>query len=149
MPEAQGSRSPQLVLAFDFGLKRIGVARGDTVSRTAAPLHAIAAGPAPPWQVIDSLMRDWQPAFVVVGLPYNVDGSASGMTDAARGFAREIAQRYVLPVKLVDERYSSLEAEARLKSGRESGLRRRRVAKADIDAVAACVILDRWFTEET
>src|SRR5271154_2214925 len=103
MPEASGSRSPQLVLAFDFGHKRIGVARGDT---------------------------------------------ASGMTDAARGFAREIAQRYVLPVKLVDERYSSLEAEARLKSARESGLRRRRVAKADVDAAAACVILERWFNEE-
>jgi len=149
MPEAQASRAPQLVLAFDFGHKRIGVACGDTVSRTAAPLKAIAAGSAPQWKAIDSLMRDWQPSLVVVGLPHNIDDSTSTMTNAARSFARDISQRYALPVKLVDERYSSLEATARLKSARQSGARTRRVAKADVDAAAACVILDRWFTEET
>jgi putative Holliday junction resolvase len=70
------------------------------------------------------------------------------MTLDARGFAAEVARRYALPVALVDERYSSREAEARLKSARESGLRRRRVGKADVDAAAACVILERWFTED-
>ena len=95
------------------------------------------------------MLRDWQPDMAVVGLPYNVDGSDSDMTVAARGFAAELARRYSLEVALVDERYSSLEAEARLKSARESGLRRRRVAKSDVDAAAACVILERWFTEKT
>jgi putative Holliday junction resolvase len=71
------------------------------------------------------------------------------MTQAARQFAAELEGRSRLPVILVDERYSSREAEARLKSARASGLRRRRVAKADVDAAAACVILERWFTEET
>jgi putative Holliday junction resolvase len=71
------------------------------------------------------------------------------MTSAARGFAAELARRYTMEVALVDERYSSLEAESRLKSARESGLRRRRVAKADVDAAAACVILERWFSEKT
>jgi putative Holliday junction resolvase len=99
--------------------------------------------------VIDGLLREWQPALAVVGLPYNVDGSDSAMTGAARGFATELTRRYRLPIVLVDERYSSREAEARLKSARESGLRRRRVAKADVDAAAACVILERWFTEVT
>jgi putative Holliday junction resolvase len=103
----------------------------------------------PRWEVIDSLMRDWQPALVVVGLPYNVDGSDSGMTKDARSFAIELERRYLKQVALVDERYSSREAEARLKSARESGLRRRRVVKADVDAAAACVILERWFTEDT
>jgi putative Holliday junction resolvase len=93
------------------------------------------------------MMRDWQPNMAVVGLPYNVDGSDSEMTVAARGFAAELARRFSLEVVLVDERYSSLEAESRLKSARESGLRRGRVAKSDIDAAAACVILERWFTE--
>jgi putative Holliday junction resolvase len=149
MPEAGGG-APKLVLAFDFGRKRIGAACGDTVSRTAAPLQAVPAGPGGPrWEAIDSLMRDWQPAVVVVGLPYNVDDSESGMTGAARGFAAEIAKRYAVQVALIDERYSSLEAESRLQSARESGLRRRRVAKADVDAAAACVILERWFTEKT
>lgn len=147
MPE---SSRPKIVLAFDFGLRRIGVACGDTLSRGASALQAIPVRAGDPhWEAISALMRDWQPTVAVVGLPYNVDGSDSGMTLAARAFAAELAARYGLEVVLVDERYSSLEAEARLKSARESGLRRRRVAKSDIDAAAACVILERWFTEKT
>ena len=146
----RGSATPRVVLAFDFGHRRIGVACGDTVSRTAAPLAAVPVTTGGPrWEILDSLMRDWQPALAVVGLPYNVDGSDSGMTGAARGFAAELEKRYLKQVVLVDERYSSREAEARLKAQRESGLRRRRVAKADIDAASACVILERWFSEET
>jgi putative Holliday junction resolvase len=147
--EKPSSGTPRIVLAFDFGRRRIGVARGDTVSRAAAPLDAVPAGArGPHWEDIDSLLRDWEPALVVVGLPYNVDDSEGGMAGAARGFAAELERRYRLQVVLVDERYSSQEAEARLKSARESGLRRRRVAKTDVDAAAACVILTRWFAGE-
>ena len=146
MPE---SSRPKIVLAFDFGLRRIGVASGDTVSRNTSALQTIPAGPkGPRWELIDSLMRDWQPDMAVVGLPYNVDDSDSNLTGAARGFAAELTRRYALEVAMVDERYSSLEAEARLQTARESGLRRRRVAKSDVDAAAACVILERWFSEE-
>src|SRR5271165_2191402 len=121
------SVAPTVVLAFDFGQRRIGVACGDTVSRTAAPLGAVASGAAGPrWEFIDSLMRDWQPTLVVVGLPYNLDDSESAVTGAARGFAGELAKRYALPVELIDERYSSLEAGTRLRSTRELGLRKRR-----------------------
>ena len=149
-PKGPTSGAPRVVLAFDFGLRRIGVACGDTVSRTAAPLDAVPVGVGGPrWEVIEALLREWQPALIVVGLPYNVDGSDSVMTQAAREFANDAARRYGLHIALVDERYSSREAEARLKSARASGLRRRRVAKADVDAAAACVILERWFTEET
>ena len=141
---------PRIVLAFDFGHRRIGVACGDTVSRTAAPQGAVPVGPGGPrWEAIAALVREWQPALAVVGLPYNVDGSDSAMTGAAREFAAEFARRFLLQAILVDERYSSREAAAALKSARESGLRRRRVVKADVDAAAACVILERWFTEET
>ena len=144
------SGAPRIVLAFDFGRRRIGVACGDTVSRTAAPLAAVPAGAAGPrWEVVEALLREWQPALAVVGLPYNVDGSDSAMSCAAREFAAELAGRFMLPVVLVDERYSSREAEGRLKAARESGLRRRRVEKADVDAAAACIILERWFTEHS
>jgi putative Holliday junction resolvase len=147
MPE---SGRPKVVLAFDFGRRRIGVACGDTVSRSASALQAVPADAAGPrWEVIASLIHEWQPDVAVVGLPYNVDGSDSEQTTAARGFAAELARRYALEVAMVDERYSSLEAEARLKSARASGLRRRRVAKSDVDAAAACVILERWFSEKT
>jgi putative Holliday junction resolvase len=139
------SKGPEVVLAFDLGRRRIGVACGDTVSRSASPLGAVAAGPGGPrWEAIESLLREWQPALLVVGLPYNADGSESGAAGDARDFARELTRRYTLPVELVDERYSSLEAGARLKGARASGLRKRRVAKNDVDAAAACIILERW-----
>lgn len=144
------SGAPRIVLAFDFGRRRIGVACGDTVSRTAAPLAAVPAGAAGPrWEAIETLLREWQPALAVVGLPYNVDDSDSAMTLAAREFAAELGRRFMLQIVLVDERYSSREAEGRLKAARESGLRRRRVVKADVDAAAACIILERWFMEHS
>jgi len=151
MPEAPlGSQPPRLVLAFDFGRRRIGVACGDTLSRSASPLKAVMAGPkGPHWQTIDALMGEWRPALAVVGLPYNVDDSESAMTSEARAFAAALKDRYRLPIALVDERYSSLEAEANLRATRQAGLRKRRVAKNDIDAAAACVILERWFTQDT
>ncbi len=126
------------------------MACGDTVSRCASPLQAVPAGKhGPRWELVDKLMRDWQPDLGVVGLPYNVDDSDSNMTGAARSFAAELKRRFSLEVAMVDERYSSREAEARLKSARESGQRRRRVNTGDVDAEAACVILERWFTEKT
>lgn len=147
MPE---SSRPKIVMAFDYGLRRIGVACGDTVSRNASALKTVPAGPlGPRWELIASMMHDWQPNMAVVGLPYNVDGSDNDMSSAARSFAAELARRFGVEVVMVDERYSSLEAEARLQTARESGLRRRRVAKSDVDAAAACVILERWFTEKT
>jgi putative Holliday junction resolvase len=153
-PREGGLASPgaarQLILAFDFGRRRIGVACGDTVSRAPSPLGAVATGPAgPQWSVIDGMMRDWRPAALVVGLPYNADGSESAAAAAARRFAAELIRRYALPVDLVDERYSSLEAEERLKRARASGMRKRRVTKEAVDAAAACVILERWLSEKT
>jgi putative holliday junction resolvase len=136
---------PDVLLAFDYGRRRIGVACGDSVSRTASPLGGVLVGSAgPQWHTIDALMRDWQPTMLVVGLPYNADGSEGAAAGDARGFAGELARRYERRVELIDERYSSLEAESRLKGARESGIRKRRVAKIDVDAAAACIILERW-----
>ena len=136
-------------MAFDLGLRRIGVACGETLMRTARPLGVVDAVRADRWDVIAKMLREWRPEFAVVGLPYNVDGTESSMTAAARDFARQLTARYGLGVDLVDERYSSLEAEARLREARASGLKRKRVVKGDVDATAACVILERWFTETT
>ncbi len=149
MKPAENSPAARVILAFDFGRRRIGVACGDTISRTASPVGMVpvdASGPR--WPQVESLLKVWMPNLTVVGLPYNVDGSESALTADARGFAAQLIARYSLEVALVDERYSSMDAQARLKSARESGLMRRRVSKADIDAAAACVILERWFTEK-
>jgi putative Holliday junction resolvase len=153
MPEeAPSSRvqTPQIVLAFDFGQRRIGVACGDTVSRSASHARTLSSGPrGVPWQQVDALIRDWRPSVLVVGLPYNVDDSESAAAARARSFASALTARYTLPVQFVDERYSSLEALDRLKQARASGLRKRRVAKSDVDAGAARVILERWFSQTT
>ena len=139
----------QTVLAFDFGLKRIGIASGDTVTRTAAPRPAVSASAAgPDWEAIARVVRTLAPGLLVVGTPYNADGTDGALTDAARRFAAELGRRFALPVHLVDERFSSLEATAALKARRASGARRRRVGRQDIDSAAAAVILGRWFSGE-
>jgi putative Holliday junction resolvase len=142
MPEGR----PEVILSVDFGLKRIGVASGDTLTRTAHPRTAISNGPnGPDWQALKRILADTRPARIAVGEPYNADGSESPQTGAARRFATELARLSGLPVDLVDERWSSQDAEERLRDERASGDRRRRVTKEAIDAAAAAVILERWF----
>ena len=140
---------PHTVLAFDFGLKRIGIASGDTLTRQAAPRAAVAmlAG-GPDWQSIEREVKALGPAMLVVGAPYNAQGSEGTLLAAARRFAAELERRFTLPVQLVDERFSSLEASEALRKRRASGERRRREARGDIDSAAAAVILGRWFQGE-
>ena len=139
----------ETVLAFDFGLKRIGIASGDTLTRQAAPRPAAFCGAqGPDWEAISREVRALAPGLMVVGAPYNADGTEGALSDAVRRFAAELQRRFALPVELVDERFSSLEASEALKERRASGARRRRVARADIDSAAAAVILGRWFAGE-
>lgn len=137
------------VLAFDFGLKRIGIASGDTLTRQAAPRRAASVGRAgPDWERIAREVRALEPELLVVGAPYNAAGGEGGLSAAVRAFAAELQRRFTLPVALVDERFSSLEAGAALKELRASGQRRRRIERGDIDSAAAAVILTRWFAGE-
>lgn len=139
----------ETVLAFDFGLKRIGLASGDTLTRSAAPRRAVAVNSSgPDWVAIEGEVRSLAPARLVVGAPYNADGSEGALSKHARRFAAELERRFALPVHLVDERCSSLEASAQLKAQRASGERRRRVRRADVDSAAAAVILGRYFADE-
>jgi putative Holliday junction resolvase len=139
----------ETVLAFDFGLKRIGIASGDTLTATAAPRPAVAVYQSgPDWDAIAREVRMLSPRLLVVGAPYNADGSPGKLAPAARRFAAELERRFGLSVNMVDERWSSLEASAALKAQRSSGERKRRVRKEDIDSAAAAVILERWLTGE-
>jgi putative Holliday junction resolvase len=134
-----------LALGFDFGHRRIGVAVGGVGTGRAEPLSTIVCRDnQPDWEALDKLVDEWKPTLLVVGLPYNTDGSESDMTQAARKFAGRIQNRYRTPSEFVDERLSSVEAEDWLREQRRSGLRRRRVRKEDIDQGAAAVILQGW-----
>lgn len=130
-------------------MRRIGVAAGSTLTRTAAPLKAIGHDDrGPDWSAIERLLADYRPAMLVVGYPYNEDGSEGSMAAAASAFAAALRARFGIDVARVDERYSSQEAAAELKQRRASGTRRRRVQRGDVDSVAAAIILERWLTGE-
>ncbi|MDR2838587.1 MAG: Holliday junction resolvase RuvX [Azonexus sp.] len=130
------------VLAFDFGLKRIGVATGERLIGSAHPLMVIAAeSNEERLAAISRLIAEWQPSLLVVGLPVHVDGTAHETTQLAIKFGERLQKRFQLPLSYADERLTSRDAEARL---RETG-RNSRAAKPLLDAVAAQLILETWF----
>ena len=133
------------VLAFDFGLKRTGVASGELEIGVAHPLTTIAANnKVARFSAIDKLVAEWQPGLLVIGLPTHPDGAEHEMTRAARNFATDLETRYTLPVFLHDERYTSAEAESTL---RQTGNGHKRMAKSqsNLDALAAQLILQGFF----
>ncbi|HEX4894748.1 MAG TPA: Holliday junction resolvase RuvX [Solimonas sp.] len=131
-----------IVLAFDYGEKRLGTAVGDDVTGSARPGATLAPSD---WPGIARLIADWKPAALVVGLPLDEDGGEQPASAGARAFARQLETRHALPVHLADERYSSRAADDALREARSSGRMGRRVRKGDRDGQAARVILEQWF----
>lgn len=133
-----------LALGFDFGLRRIGVAVGSRTTGAATPLVAVPCVEGQPdWPAIQTLVSEWRPDLLVVGLPYNSDGSESDMSRAARRFGNRLGSRFGLPVEFVDETLSSNEATRHLVEARRRG-ERRRIRKQDVDRLAASIILQTW-----
>ena len=132
------------VLGFDVGAKRIGVAVGSAFGSGARALAVIDVhGNGPDWAAIDKLRTEWRPDGLVVGDPMTLEGGDQPIRQRAHAFARELQARYKLPVVLVDERSSSVEAAQRFALDRAEGRKHRRDAVA-LDAVAAAVIIERW-----
>jgi putative Holliday junction resolvase len=137
----------QTLLAFDVGGRRIGVAVGNTVSMSARELGVLdMRDGGPDWPTLDRWIREWRPNRLVVGDPATLDGGDQPVRAMARKFGREAGARYRLPVEQVDERTSSIEAAQRFAAGRAAGQRKRHQA-AQLDAVAAAIILERWMRE--
>lgn len=124
------------VLGFDFGLKHVGVAVGQTVTGSASPMGVVRARDgAPDWSALDALIEEWRPTQLIVGLPLNMDGTTSDMAERARRFSNRLRGRYGLMVALRDERLTSFDA---------------RAMSDDPDvrhAVAAQLILEGWLTD--
>ena len=140
-----GSKSIRTVLAFDFGLRQIGVAVGNTALKTAQPLAVVAAkNGKPDWQVLEKLVQQWQPDLLVVGDPLNMDGSASEMSVRAKKFAQRMHGRWGTAFEMTDERLSSFEAKQDM---REQG-HRGNYKDAPIDSYAAELILQTWLREQ-
>ncbi|MBE9561848.1 MAG: Holliday junction resolvase RuvX [Proteobacteria bacterium] len=123
------------LMGFDYGSKRIGVAIGQTITATASPLAIISVkNNQIDWSNISALMQEWQPKELIVGLPKHDDGSDNVMTVAVQRFCRKLYGHYHLPVHTIDERLSSIAAAER-------------VSGKFLDAVAAQIILETWFSE--
>jgi len=135
------------ILGFDFGLRRIGVAIGQTATRTASALETVRHGQSPDWQAIDRLVNEWKPALFLVGLPLGAEGEETDMSRAARRFGAALRNRYALDVAFADERLSSQAAASRFADLRASGNLRQKDAK-QLDAVAARLILENWLQSQ-
>jgi len=134
------------LLGFDYGARRIGVAVGNVLTRSARALEVVNNGAqGPDWQRFDTLLREWRPQTLLVGLPLTMDGSEQGNTRNARAFAAALSARYGIEAQLVDERLSSREAASRFAQRRASGQSRRKHAR-DLDAVAAEIIVETWLS---
>jgi putative Holliday junction resolvase len=139
------SDARRLVLAFDYGRKRIGIATANLLTRTATPLTTLNATGGIPWPSVDAIFADWRPDLIVVGHPG--PAAAEGLLAAVDTFINELTARYALPVEQVDESFTSVAAQSELRAGREEGIYNRRIDKAHIDAHAACLIAEQWMNE--
>ena len=134
---------PETILAFDFGLRRIGVAVGQDVTSSASPVGIVTNGEkGVDHDRIRAIIAEWRPTRLVVGMPTHADGSPGAITAAVEAFIEELAQ-YGLPISTIDERNSSLEAAEALKAARKQ-VSRGRISKPDIDAAAAVFIAERY-----
>jgi len=133
-----------IILGFDFGMRRIGVATGQMLTQTATPCMTLLANNGiPDWQQLDQLVQEWSPVVLVVGLPIHMDGSPQFITEEAQQFAGQLQARYRLPLAMVDERLTSVEARDRLFT--EGGYRL--LKKSAVDSHAAKIILESWLRE--
>ena len=132
------------ILAFDFGEKKIGVAVGNSITKTARPLETIhKIKKIERNQIIDRLLKEWGPSLLVVGLPLNEDGTESRLTELAKTFAEKIQNRSKINTVMVDERYTSIEAKLLIRESTKN------ITKGSqlIDQVAAKIILESYFEQ--
>jgi putative Holliday junction resolvase len=145
MPDTPENRAPETIIAFDFGLRRIGVAVGQDITRSATPIGIVSNSDAGvDHQQIAAIIDEWRPARIVVGMPLHADGGRSDIAAAVEAFIAEL-DCYELPIETVDERYTSLEAGQALKLARQAGTRGQ-ISKEMIDSAAAVFIAERYLS---
>ncbi|MFL2705407.1 MAG: Holliday junction resolvase RuvX [Gammaproteobacteria bacterium] len=135
-------RASQIVMAFDFGTKNIGIAIGQEITGSSQTFYTVKANQGEPeWTQLDKVVFDWNPKLFIVGDPLNFDGSESDIKEKSDKFSYQIQKKYKIPVKLVDERLTTKEARERIKEGVDMSLR----SSNDIHQVSAQIILESWF----
>ena len=143
---AWGTGNGQVLLAFDFGLSRIGVASGNLLTRTASPLTTLGVGRELPWREVDRLIEEWRPSRLLVGMP--PQDSAANIGKEVRVFVAQLRERYALEVETVDESLTSRAAYSALTEQRRRGTGKGRIGKERLDRHAACLIAEQWLNHE-
>jgi putative Holliday junction resolvase len=132
---------PRIVMAFDFGIKHIGIAIGQEITKTASTFYSIKALEGQPdWNELDDIIHEWKPDLIVVGDPYNMDGSRSKIQDMSDRFSDALYKRYQIQLEKTDERLSSREANERLQN-LDIGTK----SSSNKHSISAQVILEDWF----
>lgn len=132
---------PRIVMAFDFGIKHIGIAIGQEITKTASTFYSIKALEGQPdWDELDDIIHEWKPDLIVVGDPYNMDGSRSKIQDMSDRFSDALYKRYQIQLEKTDERLSSREANERLQN-LDIGTK----SSSNKHSISAQVILEDWF----
>lgn len=138
------NRKITTVLGFDYGARRIGVATGQTITRTATPVATLnSVNGGPDWSGIAQLITQWKPQALIVGLPFHTDGKPTEMTQQAQEFCNALENRFDLPVYSINETLSSFEAEAQLKKNMKIGKHN----KQEVDKMAAAIIVQSWLDQ--
>ena len=134
------------LLVFDFGLKQIGIATGSRISGLASDLTVVAAKDGTPtWQDIQIIVEEWKPDLCLVGLPINMDGSESQLSQRARKFANQLHGRFGVKTELIDERLSSFEAKQLAQELGHQG----DYNKKPVDALAARILAEQWLSQHS
>ena len=130
------------ILSFDFGEKRIGIAIGNSITKTSHPLETINTDKnTERYRLIELLLKTWEPVKLVIGYPLNEDGTLSKMSLLAKKFGMKLGNKYNIPIVMIDERFTSSEADLELKKFEKNFKKRKTV----VDQVAAMIILDSFF----
>lgn len=143
--KAKAAVGQRTIIGFDFGKKYIGVAVGQEITGSATPLGSIKATDGiPHWEQLSAFLTEWQPDFIVVGLPLNMDGSEQQLTLDAKKFGKRISGRYGIPVEYQDERLTTADAKEQLFA--RGGFKN--LKKDNIDAESARLIIESYFEQQ-
>ena len=130
-----------VVMAFDFGLRNIGIAIGQNITKSASTFYAIKAKEGEPdWMKLDSIVKEWEPSLFIVGDPINMDGTKSEFQKRILKFSNDLKKRYAINIYKMDERLTPKEAKERIKD-ESNGLQ----ASANKHSISAQIILEDWF----
>ena len=130
-----------VVLSFDYGLRNIGIAIGQSITKSASTFYAIKAKEGvPDWIKLDSIIDEWEPSLFIVGDPFNMDGTKSEFQKKIAKFSAELKKRYEIELHMIDERLTSKEAKERIKD-KADGIK----DSANKHSISAQIILEDWF----